>query len=140
MSMHHAYMRSALQQAVLAMELGEIPIGALLVSPNNIIISGHNHSITMNDPTSHAEIVVIREMAKTIANYRLTGCVLYVTVQPCLMCLGAIEHARIATVYYGASSPKCPVFYHELSKTSLHGPILQTESQELLKSFFKKRR
>src|SRR5258706_10869891 len=99
-------MRAALVQARLAAEAGEIPIGAVVALDNRIIAEGFNQPIASADPTAHAEIVAMRAAAKTVGNYRLTGATLCVTVEPCAMCVGALVHARIGTLIYGAPEPK----------------------------------
>ena len=101
-----AMMREALQLAALAALHGEVPVGALVVKDGEIIGRGYNAPIASHDPTAHAEIRALRDAAKTVGNYRLGGCTLYVTLEPCAMCAGAIMHARVARVVYGASDPK----------------------------------
>ena len=95
-------MAEALDQARLAHQAGEVPIGAVVVLGDVIVGRGFNQPISANDPTAHAEIVAIRQAARAVGNYRLTGATLYVTIEPCLMCVGAFVHARIRTVVYGA--------------------------------------
>lgn len=99
-------MDSAFAQAQQALTLGEIPIGAVIVYKGDIIARGHNLTITNNDPTAHAEIIAMREAAKILNNYRLNDCDLYVTLEPCTMCAGAIANARIGRLYFGAIDPK----------------------------------
>ncbi len=104
---HEKYMRLALSEAKKAGQMGEVPIGAILVSENGTILSAtHNRTIALADPTAHAEILALREAARKINNYRLLNTALYVTVEPCIMCMGAIVHARISQVVFGASDPK----------------------------------
>jgi tRNA(adenine34) deaminase len=103
---HDRFMAEALEQARLAQKAGEVPIGAVLVVDDVIVGRGFNHPISAGDPTAHAEIVAIREAARAVGNYRLTGATLYVTIEPCLMCVGAFIHARIGTVVYGAPEPR----------------------------------
>jgi len=101
-----AFMREALAQAALADAAGEVPIGAIVVQQGTIIGRGYNRPISAHDPTAHAEIEALRDAARTIGNYRLTGVRLYATVEPCLMCVGAIVHARVGTLIYGVPEPK----------------------------------
>jgi tRNA(adenine34) deaminase len=99
-------MREALAQADLAAAAGEVPVGAVVVLDGRVVAAGHNQPISAHDPTAHAEVVAIRAAATAVGNYRLTGATLYVTVEPCLMCVGAMIHARIETLVYGATEPK----------------------------------
>ena len=99
-------MRAALDEAVKAGERGEVPVGAVVIVDETIVGSGFNQPIGAHDPTAHAEIVALREAAQRLANYRLTGATLYVTIEPCQMCVGAMVHARIARVVYGTREPK----------------------------------
>ena len=99
-------MRLALEEARLAAAAGEVPVGAVVVSEGKVIAAAHNQPISSSDPTAHAEIVALREAGRAMGNYRLTGASLYVTVEPCMMCVGAMIHARIATVVFGAPEPK----------------------------------
>ena len=145
-------MRRALALAAEAAEAGEAPIGALVVDPatGEVIATGRNAPIGDADPTAHAEIVALREAAKRLGNYRLTGLTLVVTLEPCAMCAGAISHARIGRVVFGADDPKGgavahgPRFFEQ--PTCHHRPaVVQAESQaaeagEILKSFFRARR
>lgn len=103
---HESFMRLALEQAALAQAAGEVPVGAVVVREGRVIGRGFNQPIATSDPTAHAEVVALREAARAVSNYRLTGATLYVTVEPCLMCVGATVHARVATVVYGAADPK----------------------------------
>jgi tRNA(adenine34) deaminase len=112
---HEALMDEALVQARLAADAGEVPIGALLLDATGAVISsGFNQPISAQDPTAHAEIVVLREASRKLSNYRLPGTTLVVTVEPCLMCAGAIVNARVARVIYGASEPKWGAFVSQL--------------------------
>jgi tRNA(adenine34) deaminase len=99
-------MREALELAGWAAEQGEVPVGAAVVKDGKIVGRGYNSPISSSDPTAHAEIRALRDAASTLSNYRLTGCTLYVTLEPCAMCAGAIMHARIARLVYGAADPK----------------------------------
>jgi tRNA(adenine34) deaminase len=143
------FMQAALAQARLAWESGEIPVGAVVVKEGEIIGAGFNQSITQHDPTAHAEVVALRNAAHNIGNYRLTGCDLYVTLEPCLMCSGAMMHARLSRVIFGARDPKTGVcgsvmnvFDHkELNHhTEVVPDILANECSALLKDFFVQRR
>src|SRR5258708_19644316 len=100
------YREEALRSAQRALEAGEVPIGAVVVHEHKIIARGHNLSITRNDPTAHAEILALREAGAALGNYRLAGCTLFVTVEPCPMCAGAAVHARLTRIVYGAKNPK----------------------------------
>jgi len=142
-------MRIALEQAYQALREGEVPIGAVLISEGEVIAQAHNMPISLNDPTAHAEILVLREAALRKNNYRLPNTVLYVTLEPCLMCIGAILQARVATVVFGASDPKagaCGSFYSIPStpgimhKIKLVTGVLERECREILQAFFKMKR
>ncbi len=142
-------MRLALAQARLAQAAGEVPVGAVVVRDGEVIGAGWNRPITDHDPTAHAEIVALREAARRLGNYRLPGCSLYVTLEPCAMCTGAIFHARIARVVYGASDPKTGVAGSVLDlyaeprlnhHTSIEGGVLAQACGELLRAFFAARR
>ncbi len=146
---HEAFMRAALEQARLGAAAGEVPVGAVVVIDGAIAGAGFNQPIGSHDPTAHAEIVAIREAARRAGNYRLTGSTLYVTVEPCLMCVGAIVHARIGTLVYGALEPKSgaiesAVRAHEspgLNHTfDVVGGVLGDECREIIQAFFKERR
>ena len=140
-------MKMALEEARKAADLGEVPIGAVLVSEDTVI-RGHNRVIMDCDPTAHAEIVVMREAAKRFGNYRLVGSSLYVTLEPCIMCVGAIIQARISRLVYGASEPRYGAVESMLKAFDFavnHRPdicsgILKEEAGELLTKFFQERR
>src|SRR5262249_59407668 len=100
------WMEQALEQARLAAAAGEVPVGAVVVKDGEIVGRGHNRNLLDNDPTAHAEIVALREAAVRLGNYRLSGCVMYATIEPCAMCAGAMIQARLARLVYGASDPK----------------------------------
>lgn len=146
MDRHEAYMREALAEAEKAARAGEVPVGALLVSPKgDIIARAHNRPLGLNDPTAHAEILALRQGATQLANYRLPGHVLYVTLEPCVMCAGAMIQARLAMVVYGASDPKSGAIesiYHIGTDGRLNhrleaqGGVLAEESRALLQAFF----
>ncbi|CAE6717608.1 tRNA-specific adenosine deaminase [Paraburkholderia haematera] len=128
---------------------GEVPVGAVLVRGDEVIAKGFNHPIGAHDPSAHAEMIALRAAAQAVENYRLPGCELYVTLEPCLMCAGAIMHARIARVVFGARDPKTgacgsvvdafanPQLNHH---TTVTGGVLETECGAALKSFFAERR
>ncbi|HYC46934.1 MAG TPA: tRNA adenosine(34) deaminase TadA [Burkholderiales bacterium] len=143
------FMRAALELAARAAVEGEVPVGAVVVKDGEIVGRGHNHPIGAHDPTAHAEIVALRDAAQRLGNYRLGGCDLFVTLEPCVMCAGAIMHARIARVIYAAADPKTgacgsvvnPFADHRLNHhTVVGGGVLATDSAALLQSFFAARR
>ncbi len=143
------FMALAQAAAEKARAAGEVPVGAVLVRGDAVIATGFNHPIGGHDPSAHAEMVALRAAAQALENYRLPGCELYVTLEPCLMCAGAIMHARIARVVFGAYDPKTgacgsvvdafanPQLNHH---TSVTGGVLEAECGEALKSFFADRR
>ena len=146
---HEIWMKAALAEAERARALGEVPIGAVVVLEGNLIGKGCNQPITSIDPSAHAEVIALREAAAAVKNYRLTGATLYVTVEPCLMCVGAMVHARIGLVVFGAPEPKAGALVsatraHELPslnhKLEILGGVLEDESRDILQSFFKERR
>ncbi|QAU34602.1 tRNA adenosine(34) deaminase TadA [Janthinobacterium sp. 17J80-10] len=143
------YMRQALDQAHNAWALGEVPVGAVVVHEERVIATGFNQPIGTHDPTAHAEIMALRAAAAILGNYRLPGCELFVTLEPCAMCAGAMMHARLARVVFGASDPKTGtcgsiVNLFEQEKlnhhTELSGGVLAAECGQLLKDFFAERR
>ncbi len=148
MNNHEFFMQQALEQAKLASQLNEVPIGAVVVQENKIIAVGHNLSITNLDPTAHAEIIVIRNAAKILKNYRLIDASLYVTVEPCAMCFGALLQARINKLIFGAKDPKFGAIggvadltnYKWTHKFEIEGGILEQDSKVLLQEFFKNKR
>lgn len=142
-------MREALQQAQNAAHAGEVPVGAVLVLDGVKIAEGHNLCITSSDPSAHAEIVTLRRAGEALGNYRLVDATLYVTLEPCAMCVGALVHARVKRVVFGASDPKTGAAggCFDLLEDPRHnqtpevvGGVLAEESSALLKSFFKARR
>ena len=146
---HEAWMRLAYSQAELAFDAGEVPVGAVIVSDGQVIGAGYNHPIHSHDPTAHAEIVALRNAAEAVDNYRLTGATLYVTVEPCLMCAGALVHARVKTLVYGTPEPKAGAVrsvMRVLDHPSLNHRIeivegvLADDSRELMQRFFRARR
>ena len=132
-----AYMRRALELARRAEEEGEVPVGAVVVLDESIIGEGWNRPISASDPTAHAEIQAMRAAAASQKNYRLTGATLYVTLEPCAMCVGAMFHARIARAVYGATDPKKLVLKNEVR---IEGGVLAQECGALLTGFFAARR
>ena len=144
-----ALMRAALEQAARARDAGEVPIGAVVALGGDVIGRGFNQPITSGDPTAHAEIVAIRDAARRAGNYRLTGATLCVTIEPCLMCVGALVHARIATLVYGAAEPKSGAVTSTLRGGELPGlnhrfdvvaGVREAECRELMQAFFRSRR
>ena len=143
------HMRSALAEAETAAQKGEVPVGAVVVAGGEIIGRGHNRSETDNDPSAHAEIVALREAARKTGNYRLTDATLYVTLEPCAMCMGALVQARIERLVFGAYDPKAgavgsaidlsdsPSFNHRFE---INGGVLAEECGAVLKAFFESRR
>jgi tRNA(adenine34) deaminase len=142
-------MRAALEQALEAERRGEVPVGAVVVLDGEIIGAGFNHPIGANDPTAHAEIVAMRQAAARRENYRLTGATLYVTIEPCQMCVGAMVHARIARIVYGTREPKAgaidsamrahehPALNHRMLAA---GGVLEEECRAPIQRFFQERR
>jgi tRNA(adenine34) deaminase len=146
---HQDFMLLALEQARLAAAAGEVPVGAVVVANGTVVGKGFNQPISTNDPTAHAEIVALRAAGSAVFNYRLTGSTVYVTVEPCLMCVGAMVHARVGLVVYGATEPKAGAVEsmtraHELSglnhRLKAEGGVLAEESRALLQVFFQTRR
>jgi tRNA(adenine34) deaminase len=131
------YMRRALELARRAQNEGEVPVGALVVLGERIVGEGWNRPIAARDPTAHAEIQALRAAAAAEGNYRLTGATLYVTLEPCDMCVGAMFHARVARVVYGASDPKKLVLKNQVK---LEGGVLAAQCGEILSSFFAAKR
>lgn len=143
------FMREAITQARAAEALGEVPVGAVVVREGVIVGRGCNAPISGHDPTAHAEIAALRDAAKTLGNYRLPGCELFVTLEPCAMCAGAIMHARLARVVYGARDPKTGVHGSVLDlfaverlnhHTEVAGGVLAEECSRMLSEFFAARR
>jgi len=144
-----AFMRQALDLAQQAASIEEVPVGAIVVSNGEVIGRGFNCPIESSDPTAHAEIVAMRDAAQKLGNYRLSGCDLYVTIEPCTMCLGAMVHARIQRVIFGAPEPRAGAFVsnpimtdagyfnHKIDWT---GGVLEQDCSALIKAFFKRRR
>ena len=142
-------MKIAIKEAEKSLLKDEVPVGAIIVLNGEIIGRGHNQSISKNDPTSHAEIEAIRNASKRLKNYRLTGASIYVTLEPCAMCYGAIVHSRISKIFYGTSDPKSGVCgtCEDLSEKSFFnhkpqilGQIMANECSKILTDFFKAKR
>jgi tRNA(adenine34) deaminase len=143
------YMQIALELAAEAAEAGEVPVGAIVVKDGAIVGRGYNAPISTHDPSAHAEIRAMRDAANNLGNYRLVGCTLYVTLEPCAMCTGAIQHARIARVVFGASDPKtgaCGSVVNLMEETRLNhhatveGGVMAQECGSALSAFFAARR
>ena len=143
------YMRMAIEQAQLAAQAGEVPVGAVLVRDGQVISKAFNKPIANHDPSAHAEILALREAAMADENYRIPGTTLYVTLEPCAMCSGAMLHARVGRVVYGAPDPKTGAAGSVLDvfsskqinhQTSVEGGIMGEECGQLLRDFFKGRR
>lgn len=143
------WMKAAIQLAERAARAGEVPVGAVLIRQDDIIGSGWNRPIAANDPTAHAEIMAIREAAANLKNYRLIGTTLYVTLEPCLMCTGAMVHARIQRLVYAAADPKrgavnsiCQAFESQGLNhiVQAEGGVMASECSSLLQAFFRERR
>jgi len=142
-------MRAAIEQALEAARHNEVPVGAVVVLDNEIVGLGFNQPIGAEDPTAHAEIVALRAAAKQRGNYRLTGSTLYVTIEPCQMCVGAMIHARVARLVYGTAEPRAgaiesamrahehPALNHRMSAT---GGVLESECRTVIQEFFRERR
>ncbi len=143
-------MRLAMEDAAAAEALGEVPVGALLVAPDGTILArAHNRTITDNDPTAHAEVLALRQAATTLQNYRIEDAVLVVTLEPCLMCTGALVHARVRGIVYGTADPRTGVVDSAMQALELPfhnhaiwhtGGILRDECAEQLSAFFRRRR
>ncbi|MGB0446140.1 MAG: tRNA adenosine(34) deaminase TadA [Pseudomonadales bacterium] len=143
------FMALAMEQAQLAAQQGEVPVGAVVVQQGKVIGCGYNQPISSHDPSAHAEIMALREAAAKLENYRLPGCQLYVTLEPCSMCVGAMVHARIERLVYGATEPKAgvvesnvhlleqPHFNHHVD---VQGGVLAAQASQILSDFFKQRR
>ena len=142
-------MRAALEQALEAGRRGEVPVGAVVIVDEKIVGAGFNQPIGAQDPTAHAEIVAMRDAAKQLGNYRLRGATLYVTIEPCQMCVGAMVHARVARLVYGTREPKAgaiesamrahehPALNHRITAT---GGVLEEECRGVIQEFFREKR
>ncbi|HLG13539.1 MAG TPA: tRNA adenosine(34) deaminase TadA [Blastocatellia bacterium] len=143
------YMREALAEGQAALREGEVPVGAVVVIDGEITGRGHNSSIRTNDPTAHAEIVALKEAARAVGNYRLTGATLYSMIEPCAMCAGAIVHARIGRLVYGASDPRAGAVDAHFGvcttdflnhRVTVESGLLESECRAMLHSFFAEKR
>jgi tRNA(adenine34) deaminase len=145
---HEDYMREAVAQARRALEHGEVPIGAVLVGDGRVLGADFNRPIGSHDPTAHAEVLALRQASAALANYRLVGTTMYVTVEPCLMCVGALVNARVGTLVYGAAEPKFGAVTSLVDLSALRvnhrldvvAGVLEAECRALLVDFFKSRR
>jgi tRNA(adenine34) deaminase len=146
---HQRWMRLALDQARLALDAGEVPIGAVVVFGDAVAGRAFNQPIGRRDPTAHAEILAMREAAEAAGNYRLTGATLYVTLEPCLMCAGAMVHARIGTLVFGAAEPRTGgvvsnlealALPHHNHRVEVVSGVLESECRDLVQTFFRARR
>jgi tRNA(adenine34) deaminase len=149
MDTHDAFMRAALEEARKGLGAGEVPVGAVVVVGGGIVGRGFNQPVGSHDPTAHAEIVAMREAARTVGNYRLVGSTMYVTIEPCLMCVGAMVHARVATLVFGAPEPKAGAVVsscraHELPslnhRIEVLGGVLEIDCRAIIQEFFRGRR
>lgn len=143
------YMRLALEEATQAEAEGEVPVGAVVVCRGNVVGRGHNRNLLDNDPTAHAEVLALRQAAQLLGNHRLADCELFATIEPCAMCAGALVHARLKRLVYGASDPKAgavqsvlqvlnnPRLNHQMEVVS---GVLATESTAMMQAFFRRRR
>lgn len=146
---HRPFMREALALADRAAAAGEVPVGAVVVLDGRVVGRGHNQPISAHDPTAHAEIVALRAAARALENYRLPGALLYVTVEPCIMCLGASVHARVSTIVYGTAEPRAgavesnqrvwehPSLNHRVTMVA---GVLAAECRQRMRTFFLERR
>ena len=148
-AVHEEFMRAALEQARLAIDAGEVPIGAVIVIDGQIVARAFNQPIRAVDPTAHAEVLALRAAAQEIGNYRLPGAMLYVTVEPCLMCVGALVHARIKEVVFGAVEPRSGALVstvrgHEIAglnhRLTVTGGVLEADCRDLIQQFFRQKR
>lgn len=144
-----SYMKQALTLAKQAFSDDEVPVGAVVVAKGEVIGKGYNCSIQDCDPTAHAEIIAMRDAASSLNNYRLIDCTLYVTIEPCAMCVGAMVHARIQRVVFGAFEPRAGALVSQLKMTDMphfnhtfdwQGGVLEQECGDLMKDFFRERR
>jgi len=142
-------MRVALEQARLALAAGEVPIGAVVVAGGDVVSRGFNQPIAAVDPTAHAEVLALRAAAASVGNYRLPNTTLYVTVEPCLMCVGALVHARVGEVVFGAVEPKSGALVstvrgHEIPglnhRFTVTGGVLEADCRDLIQQFFREKR
>ncbi len=143
------WMQEALRAAQRALEIGEVPVGAVVVHEGKVVGRGFNRNLADSDPTAHAEIVALREAGSALGNHRLLGCDLFVTIEPCAMCAGAMVHARIRTLVYGAEDPKAGAVHSAMQvlnhpalnhKLEVRRGVLAGQCTELLQEFFRARR
>ena len=148
-SVHESFMRAALEEAQRALAAGEVPIGAVVVAGGVIVSRAFNQPIAAVDPTAHAEVLALRAAAAHVGNYRLTNTTLYVTVEPCLMCVGALVHARVRDVVFGAVEPRSGALVsavrgHEIPglnhRFHVTGGVLEADCRDLIQQFFRARR
>ena len=149
MTADEQFMRASLEQAAIAESAGEVPVGAVLVKDGEIIARAHNRNLLDTDPSGHAEMIALREAAQKLKNHRLGDCELFVTMEPCAMCAGAIVHARLARLVYGAADPKAgavesvmqvvnhPKLNHQME---VKAGVLAEECGEIVRQFFRKKR
>jgi tRNA(adenine34) deaminase len=149
MDTHETFMRAALEEARKGFDAGEVPVGAVLVLEGEVAGRGFNQPIGSCDPTAHAEVVAMREAARAMGNYRLGGSTMYVTIEPCLMCVGAMVHARVGTLVFGAPEPKAGAVVsscraHELPslnhRIEIVAGVLEDECRAVIQEFFRGRR
>ena len=149
MDTHEFHMREALDEARRGFVAGEVPVGAIVVVGGEVVGRGFNQPIGSRDPTAHAEVVAIRDAARTLGNYRLVGSTLYVTIEPCLMCVGAMVHARVERLVFGAPEPKAGAVVsscraHELPslnhRIEVAGGLLEDDCRAIIQEFFRGRR
>jgi tRNA(adenine34) deaminase len=143
------WMEEALREAKRALALGEVPVGAVVVHEGQIVGRGCNRPVSSNDPTAHAEVIALREAGRNIGNYRLLDCDLFVSVEPCAMCAGAITHARVRRLVYGADDPKAGAVHSMLQvlnhpklnhRVEVSSGVLAARCMDLLQTFFRERR
>ena len=146
---HEQFMAAALEQARLGLAAGEVPIGAVAVVGGAIVARAFNQPIAASDPTAHAEVLALRAAARQAGNYRLTDATLYVTIEPCLMCVGALIHARVRDVVYGAAEPRTGALVSIISahetpglnhRFTVTGGVLEVECRDLMQQFFRDKR
>jgi tRNA(adenine34) deaminase len=147
--LREAFMDAALEQARLALSAGEVPIGAVLVIDGEIVARGYNQPISACDPTAHAEVLVLRDAARRLGNYRLTNADVYVTLEPCLMCVGALIHARVREVIYGAVEPKSGALVSTVRaleipglnhRFAVSGGVREDAARDVIQEFFREKR
>jgi tRNA(adenine34) deaminase len=146
---HQEFMKMALREAQQGLAAGEVPIGAVIVVAGQVIARAFNQPISTSDPTAHAEMLVLRDAGKAAANYRLTDAAVYVTLEPCLMCVGALVHARVREVVYGAPEPKTGALVSAVRglelgglnhRFAVTGGVMEEECRQIIQAFFKDRR